>query len=178
MTGDEPVSDADLLREAGEPTTSPERLRALTLGLLAPHAEQPTEDPARDELLAVVARNPALPLSLLRALLLEEPTRPHTIEAWHNPTVPLLLMQEPSLAYDLAASRAIRFLMLDGEAPPAKWADPGPLAHRVAALARKAWIFERWRPQDPFESFSPHARAARALARHLAGLFSLPWPGP
>ena len=142
------MTDDDLLREASDPTTLSERLRELSRGV-----------PLGHEFPDALARNPSLPLDLLRRELLDG----WTGAAWYNPATPLLLQAEPLPAYERAAWQSLCQLA-DTES------DDGPrgvstLAEAVALCARRRHHRPRWSGTERF-------------ARHLASLFGLPWPEP
>jgi hypothetical protein len=136
------MTDADLLREASDPTTPGERLRELWWW---DGAEEP------EPYAPALARNPSLPLDILRRQL-----RHGNPDAWRNPVVPALLMAEPLPVYREAAEKLLKSI--------SPWTVRGmPLPDLVA-----------WWAEFP----RPTTDRGRALARHLAGLFSLPWPAP
>ena len=142
----------DPLREASDPTTSPERLVTLL---------------ASAESLAVaeaVMRHARLPLPLLRRRLRVAPlaSNPFALHcaAWHNPVVPLLLWSDPLPDYESGALSVLQRLGgFEGLWAPVH---AGTLAESIALLACHR---------------APVSRA-RDFARHLADLFGLPWPGP
>ena len=80
----------------------------------------------------------------------------HHRDAWYNPLVPSLLMLNPSLRSQAA-------WLLWHESDGHVVASPHNLAPGVVAWRRR-------HPRDDGE------RRTRAFARHLAGLFGLPWP--
>lgn len=100
------MTDADLLREAGDPTTLPERLRATLSDAIGRYASQARKDPALLGQIRTLVRNPALPLPVLGQVLLW-PTKPYSVDAWHNPSVPLLLLTEPRAEYARAAAALV-----------------------------------------------------------------------
>jgi hypothetical protein len=147
----------DLLREASDPTTPGERLRAL---LMTAHGR-----PLPEALVmwSAAYRNPNLPLTRLRQALLTPDLHRVSdtlLAAWHNPSTRLLLLQEPLPAFAAAAHRALRRLGdIEGHSGPGRADD---LPRTVSAWAA-------------FPA-CPGAPAARQFARHLADLFDLPWP--
>ena len=159
------MTDA-LLREASDPATTGERLEEIFLGegwmMLSEAEEAP--------LLAALA-NPSFPiLSLASFLLLEEGDPIEAYEhhlmiraqqaAWQNASVPLLLLSQPRDSYLSAAEMLLD--QMSQELDPPLHAQVAPtLEARIAA----------WAAMPP-----PQHQPARAFARHLAGLFGLPWP--
>lgn len=154
------MSEADeLLREASDPTTPGERLRKLAQ----------LDGPAGHAALC----NPNLPTDLLQEWLrwndieAEEPSRflSYDQAAWRNPAVPLLLLREPLPGYQNGALRVLAGLTrcgglsLDEESLEAAVHD---WAHQLS--------------QDMIGPLRAQQLEACAFARHLAGLFSLPWP--
>lgn len=112
------------------------------------------------ELLALetaILRNPALPFDILGRVLLMIPTHRWSTMGWYNPAVPLLLLKEPSPLYREAAERLLAYE--SGVSPS------------MASLDRLVHVWALRRTGD-----SSRDRQTRSLARHLAGLFGLPWP--
>ncbi|RYE93526.1 MAG: hypothetical protein EOO75_04170 [Myxococcales bacterium] len=103
-----------------------------------------------EEVSRAVMTNPNLPLSLLRAFVTSG-----FETAWRNPSVPLLLLTDPSPEYEVAARRLLALASLE----EGKYVR-GNLAQLVA----------QWAPGPPGR--------ARRLARQFALLFGLPWPSP
>ena len=132
----------EALREASDPTTASERLRAMWL-----------DDPVRQRLGRVLARNPSLPLDLLRRLLLAG-----FLEAWHNPSVGLLVLGSPEPELVAAAI------------------EPFAREHRERFVHRPA--------EDLLRLLAAHVEGRgkrggspdEAVARRIAGVFGLPWP--
>ena len=148
------MTDDDELREAGDPTTPGERLRGLV-------ANSPSA-----QVHALVLGNPSLPLEVLRDHLMQRPASydlsPH-LHAWGNPAVPLAMLVYPAREYRDNARWLLRYHARDLKAAPRKgWPSSG-LDADVAA----------WAATPP--RGMAQARVRR-FARHLAGLFSLPWP--
>lgn len=148
------MSEADdLLREASDPTTPPGRLQVLFSGSPGLSDEQSRR------LRAAVVGNPSLPSGLLFTAL-GLPRDDWCLPAWLNPAVTLLLLCHPAPMYEEMALRALQCLSIpagsDWEVVPVS-----TLAEGVAAWAAA--------PADD-------ASEERAFARHLAGLFGLPWP--
>ncbi|RYE86338.1 MAG: hypothetical protein EOO75_15850 [Myxococcales bacterium] len=106
-------------------------------------------------------RNPAVPLDVLRERLLDreilDGRLAERLAAWHNPSVPLLLLSEPRPEYREGARLLLAHLGTER--------DPD-VSLEV--------LIEDWRTIDPRRH--PRTQVTRDLARHLAGLFSLPWP--
>lgn len=136
------MANDNLLREASDPTTPSERLRELWGYASIGH-----------ELPDALARNPSLPLDVLRGELLEE----RSPAAWHNPAVPVLLLSEPRPEYAKAARRALGNVAFAHGGQRIVLAPS--LEEGVALVASGGYV-----PQTC------------AFARHLAGLFGLPWP--
>lgn len=108
-----------------------------------------SEDDLRRE-----ASDPDTPVRRLRALML----RPHH-RAWHNPSAPLVLFTAPG--QDLVAAA---ILMLRPDARPYAYRhESADETMRSLAIHVSQW---QRRPRC----------ARRDTARHLAGLFGLPWP--
>ncbi|RYE84095.1 MAG: hypothetical protein EOO75_18540 [Myxococcales bacterium] len=145
------------LREAGDPTTASERL-----GELLRRGRQGGEA----ALLAALVRNPSLPLDALGDAL-RSTREPWCPAAWHNPSVPLLLLATPSPAYVEAALGAL--LHVERGWPVGVVPGTITLERRV-----RFWSDYRPRPSDPWGPV--RIAEARSFARHLAGLFGLPDP--
>ena len=153
----------DPLREASDPTTSPGRLEHLFSGAL--RKRRLARDATPPEVIALLERlvsNPALPVSLVSRALRYPSLRVCATLAWRNPSVPLLLLQEPLPAYREAATALLREAS-DRTGHPAL--DPTQPVTLEALV--EAWS----QPGSP-----AHAADVQSLARHLASLFSLPWP--
>ena len=159
MSGDEP------LREAADPTTPGERLADLFRRSLGGGSVD--EDLA---LAQAVLRNPNVPMAVLREGVLGsgrwETAPRRQLEAWRNPSVPLLMLTMPDPRYGVAARRLL--VWLENEHASGK---SGNVAQRWegASLDRVVAFWARMRP-------GPSLAIVRAFARHLAGLFGLPWP--
>ncbi|RYZ17323.1 MAG: hypothetical protein EOO70_02260 [Myxococcaceae bacterium] len=126
------------LLEARDPTTPSERLRVIYVGA------------TRHRYDAIVT-NPGLPLDLLRQELLEG-----SVQAWHNPAVPALLLAEPLPEYEAAARRALGRLLAMNE----KHAATLTLRGLFVLLARQE---------------SAQQRRAERLAHRLSQVFDVPW---
>jgi hypothetical protein len=144
----------DELREASDPTTPGERLRVL---VMSAHSAR-----LRDLALG----NPSLPIEVLREHLVQRPPgydiSPY-LHAWCNPSTPLVMLAYPAREYRDSARWLLRYHARDLKAAPRKgWPSSGFDADIAA-----------WAATPP--RGIAQARLRR-LARHLAGLFSLPWP--
>lgn len=125
------------LAEAIDPTTPGERLLALW-----------KESGDEGEVFDALMHNPALPPRLLARMLTSG-----SMAAWFNPTVPLVLLVDPSPDYERAACRLLA-LATAREGIRAK----GTLAKRV----------RDWSARLPSR--------ARQWAQRFAHVFGLPWP--
>ncbi|RYE89975.1 MAG: hypothetical protein EOO75_10910 [Myxococcales bacterium] len=154
------MSEVDeLRREASDPATPGERLEAIRRWVVREAARRdPPEMPEVYAVQAALLRNPSYPVDLLRQALRGRGGY-GSIAAWHNPLVPLLLLQEPLEEYGEAALRTLRSL--------------APVAIH-GALARAVELPEA----IAVCAATPAAEGgmARGHARHLASVFGLPWP--
>ncbi len=158
----------ELLREASDPTTPGERLAQIVSGEVWANRPAGVEGWSKIEQTSCAALgNPALPVAVLGRSLLEARGR-SALAAWHNPSVVLLLMMEPRPEYRLAAHRLLAL-----ETRQARMVfrsrQSETLAGRVHLWALVPRAMASGRLTGP--SLQCHA-----LARHLAGLFGLPWP--
>ena len=145
----------DLRREARDPGTPPERLRKLLETRRGVDGSLSRADLA---VRSAVVRHPALPLELLRQILLDEP-RDWSVAAWHHPAVAQLMRDEPQPGYRHAACALLARL---GQ-------------QRVPGTSLEELV-SGWANGDVArESRAPEVRQAHAVARHLAGVFGLPW---
>ncbi len=142
------LAHVELLREAGDPMTSPERLRAI-------HAK------AERGVLDAVVRNPSLPLDVLHGELFLAGRS--SVDVWYNPAVARLLEAEALPAYTALAYRDLR-----------RWHDAQEtLCERpIRTLPElvRAWCTRRVAPQ-----LGNDGDHCRAFAHRLATLFRLPW---
>ena len=98
------------VREASDPATSPGRLGEIWRWVVRENARREPQDmPEVYAVQTALLRNPSCPLELLRQVL-QGRSGYGSIQAWHNPMVPLLLMQEPLPEYTAAALRTLRVL--------------------------------------------------------------------
>lgn len=139
----EPEPDPKLLRKASDPVTPGERLRKIWKAGWGHHID------VRDALLS----NPSFPSDLLSAMM-----RVGHFPAWHNPSVPQLLLQQP-LEYRQIAARVL------GMCTPAM-----PHGSSLETLV------DHWsRPHAAPRPDRRREATYRALAQRMAELFSLPW---
>ncbi len=152
------------LREASDPTTPGERLVVILddatgeAGRRDSLHEAPRRHgmpPELQPLRVAVLRNPALPLTVLRAVLRQERTPQMALDAWHNPVVPLLLQSEPTPDYHEAARRLLATLT----------------PHRMPGTSLESLVREWRRGDAPGQPVAPHREGVRALARRLGDLF-------
>jgi hypothetical protein len=174
--------DLDALRrELSDPGTPAARLSALAteaFDRLEPSPLETAPPPLvanANELLDMLASNPALPLPTLDALLRAHCSWSFTTVAWHNPAVPLLLVSDPSYAEHATTllrdyrdhaegDDQLRDLDYEGNRATCR-----PAGEDSLAAAVRDWADETYLPTCQHDD-------ARDLARHLAGLFGLPWP--
>lgn len=143
------MSIDELLREASDPTTPPERLRFLC-----------RHESVRRATAATALRNPSVPLDVLREALVDSEVLDgrlaERLAAWHNPSVPLLLMGEPRPEYREGARLLLALLGTE----------------RDPAVSLEVLV-DDWRNVEA--RGHGRSRVTRELARHLADLFGLPW---
>ena len=165
MPGD---ANDELLREAGDPTTPGERLVQIVRGEVWANRPAGVEGWTLIEQTSCAALgNPSLPLAVLGRSLLETRGR-SALAAWHNPSVMLLLLSEPRPEYRLAAHR-----LLTLETRQARMVFRSRLAETLAGLVHLWALVPRAMASGRLTGASLQCHA---LARHLAGLFGLPWP--
>lgn len=189
----------DELREASDPSTPGERLEELFLG----EGWNASSDAEAAVVLAAVT-NPSFPHPALASFLLlsdGDATEAYDHDlmvsaqraAWHNPIVPTLLLSQPHHDYLEAAERLLDHMTaacdpdlhirtirevtarreqmaLDHGAQPPFTVLPSLLAFIAA-----------WAAMPDVRDVPGHhslPQSYRDTARHLAGLFGLPWPAP
>ena len=138
------MADEDLLREASDPATSPERLRRMAFRLATKEdfALLSGERGARAADLAL--RNPSLPFGVFPHVLRQVKAAPI---AWFNPAIPLAMLAHPDWAWEEWAHEA---LLRFGGAH-----DAGP-AGGVGQPETRGPHPAEFSPAQPASSLAPH----------------------
>jgi hypothetical protein len=149
------------LLEASDPTTPGERLRAMLDergGANRPNNRETALE--RRIIQDAVLMNPSLPLDVLRVTMLASGISWQE-KAWRNPAALSLLLTDPRPEYRRAAAR-----MLEPTGSTPRSTLDELVEYWAGRAARRA---PRSVPPSKEDRWCD-------LARHLAGLFSLPWP--
>lgn len=151
----------DLLREAVDPTTPGERLATIFRDVDGWNADPHVPSPVR-VLCEALLSHPMLPRELMGSAVWAHP-RVTTFGVWLNPSLAQMMREEPSHWYRDMARLA---LLTSGDHRPGGTED---------AMDSLEALVGYWHALGPGPDAELPARGWR-LARHLAGLFSLPWP--
>lgn len=167
------MSSDELLSEACDPETPPDRLEELRLWT----RQFPTKQGQREVQFAVhhaLLGNPNLPLELLHEPMTRRRPDRGMLAAWFNPSVALLLVSHPLPAFEDAANRLLCWVQCGGGMQGMQ--DQLTLAARIAPWAEGREDEATWTVAPG--ALTPAQRdEVRRVAARLAGLFGLPWPG-
>lgn len=153
MTGEEESAE-ELLRKASDPTTPGNRLYRIAFRLVAKgESFSFFRGPMGKQAVVLALRNPSLPYPALAQALAQVQLAPI---AWFNPSVPLAMLTHPDWPWEKWAHEALSRCIPYSQQPL--------LLHELVARVATGDVAPD----------RPKADTA-ALARHIAGLFSLPW---
>ncbi|RYE81612.1 MAG: hypothetical protein EOO74_00360 [Myxococcales bacterium] len=154
------------LREASDPMTPGGRLAELFQAAPIWDASEEDFSSRRMLLCHALLNNPSLPPALIEQAVGAMP-RPTTYAVWHNPTLPLLLLNRPDPWLRDMARMALMFAQAFVSQ-----------AERTRDIESLESMVEHWRTLGP----GLDAHQVRALVWRLAGrlafLFGLPWSAP